>query len=270
MTEEQLQLLRSLRPLGQDDHDAGVPEARAAAEDAGVSIHLDDERQTDIAMRTALGQIEPPAGLEDALRTAMRAARGIGEPPVELRESVLSAVRHSQTPEPVAAARMNRRRWLGWGAGIAASLAVGGKWWWDTRAFTVRKLSRELTAITRKGISLSLMSMDKVAVGNWLKSNNAPRIDLLPEKLDALGRKGCNLYDIAGHPVSLECFLLPDMQQLHLYCTPSSGLVDPPTAGIPAEFTSDGDLTLAIWATGEQTLLLVSRESAALVRGLIG
>ena len=142
MTEEQLQLLRSLRPLGQDDHDAGVPEARAAAERAGISIHLDDERQTDITLRAALAQIEPPIGLEDALRTAMRAARGIGEPPVDLRESVLSAVRPHKTAEVISDPRMTRRRWLGWGAGIAASLAVGGKWWWDTQAFTVRKLTR--------------------------------------------------------------------------------------------------------------------------------
>lgn len=269
MTEEQLQLLRSLRPLGQDDHEAGVPEARAAAESAGVSIHLDDERQTDLALRTALAQIEPPAGLEDAMRTAMRAARGIGEPPLELRETVLSAVRLQKNAELVSDPKMTRRRWLGWGAGIAASLAVGGKWWWDSQAFTVRKLSRELTAITRNGISLTLMSMNKVTVRNWLKSNNAPRIDALPEKLDTLGRKGCHLYDIDGHPVSLECFLLPHMKQLHLYCTPSSGLVNPPTAGAAAEFTSEGDLTLAIWATGEQTLFLISHESAEFVRTLI-
>lgn len=269
MTEEQLQLLRSLRPLGQDDHEAGVPEARAAAESAGLSIHLDDERQTDIALRAALSQIEPPAGLEDAMRTAMRAARGIGEPPAELRESLLSAVRLPKTFETVSDARMTRRRWLGWGAGIAASLAVGGKWWWDTQAFTVRKLTRELTAITRKGISLSFMSMDKVAVGDWLKSNNAPRLNRLPENLNALGRKGCNLYVIAGRSVSLECFLLPDMRQLHLYTTPSSGLVDPPTDGALAEFASDGDLTLFFWATGGQTMLLVSHESEDLVRQLI-
>ena len=43
--------------------------------------------------------------------------------------------------------------------GIAASLAVGDKWWWETQAFTLRRLTGELTAITRKGISLSLMSM---------------------------------------------------------------------------------------------------------------
>jgi hypothetical protein len=141
--------------------------------------------------------------------------------------------------------------------------------WWDTRAFTLRKLKHELTAITRKGISLSVMSMDKAVVSDWLKSNNAPRLHVLPEKLDALGRKGCNLYNIGGRAVSLECFLLPEMQQLHLYCTPSAGLVNPPAAGATAEFTKDGDLTLAIWANRGQTLLLISHESVELVRPLI-
>jgi hypothetical protein len=269
MTEEQLQLLRSLRPQGQDEHESGVPEARAAAEHAGLTVHLNDERENDLVMRGALGAVEPPAGLENSLRIAMRAARGIGEPPVELRESVLSAVRLPKATEPVSDPRMTRRRWLGWGAGIAASLAVGGKWWWDTQAFTVRKLTRELTAITRNGISLSFMSMDKVAVKDWLESNNAPRLSVLPENLNALGRKGCHLYDIAGQPVSLECFLLPDMRQLHLYTTPSSGLVNSPVAGAAAEFQSDGDLSIAIWAKGDQTLLLVSHESADLIRSLI-
>jgi len=268
MTEEQLQLLRSLRPQGQDEHEAGVPEARAAAEDAGLAVHLDDERQTDLAMRGALSQVEPAAGFDDALRIAMRAARGIGEPPAELRESVLSAVRLSRPPASVA--RHSRRRWLGWGAGIAASLALGGKWWWETQAFTLGRLTNELTAITRKGISLTLMSMDKTAVAEWLSANNAPRLAVLPAKLNALPRKGCHLYDIEGRPVSLECFMLPEMQQLHLYTTPSAGLVNPPASGAAAEITRDGDLTLAIWAREGQTMLLVSHESPELVRSLIG
>ena len=70
--------------------------------------------------------------------------------------------------------------------GIAASLAVGDKWWWETQAFTLRRLTGELTAITRKGIALSLMSMDKVAVGDWLMANKAPRLTVLPAKLNEL------------------------------------------------------------------------------------
>ncbi len=268
MTEEQLQLLRSLRPQGQDEHEIGVPEARAAAEDAGLTADLENERENDLAMRSALGQVEPPAGLEDSLRIAMRAARGIGEPPAELRESVLSAVRLSRPATP--AARQSRRRWLGWGVGIAASLAVGGKWWWETQAFTLRRLTGALTAITREGISLDLMSMDKVAVGEWMAANNAPRLAALPLKLNELPRKGCHLYDVEGRPVSLECFLLPEMQQLHLYTTPSAGLVNPPTARAGVTLTRDGDLTLATWTAEGQTLLLVSHEAPELVRSLIG
>ncbi|MGL4399034.1 MAG: hypothetical protein ACRCXD_04125 [Luteolibacter sp.] len=268
MTEEQLQLLRSLRPQGQDEHEAGVPEARAAAEDAGLTGRLDHERENDLVMRGALGQVEPPAGLENSLRIAMRAARGIGEPPAELRESVLSAVRLPRTAAP--AVRQSRRRWLGWGVGIAASLAVGGKWWWDTQAFTLRRLTGALTAITRQGITLDLMSMDKVAVGDWLAANKAPRLAALPAKLNELPRKGCHLYDVEGRPVSLECFLLPEMQQLHLYTTPSAGLVNPPASRAGVVISQDGDLTLATWAAEDQTLLLVSHEAPELVRSLIG
>ncbi len=268
MTEEQLQLLRSLRPHGQDEHEVGVAEARAAADHAGLSDHLDDELQTDLAMRSALGKIEPPDGLEDALKNAMRAARNTCEPPAELRESVISAIRHTRSPQPIA--RHSRRSWLGLGAGIAASIAIGGKWWWDFRAFTLDRFTREFTAVTRYGISLALMSMDKVAVEEWLIANHAPRLKALPKKLDALPRKGCHLYDIDGNPVSLECFLLPEMQQLHLYSTPSAGLMNPPPAGAPVKIVRDGDLTLATWAQEEQTLLLISHESPELILDLVG
>lgn len=131
--------------------------------------------------------------------------------------------------------------------GIAASLAVGDKWWWETQAFTLRRLTGELTAITRKGISLSLMSMDKVAVGDWLTANKAPRLTVLPAKLNELPRKGC-----------------------HLYTTPSAGLVNPPAARAGVAMTREGDLTLATWAAEGQTLLLVSHEAPELVRSLIG
>ena len=40
MTEEQLQLLRSLRPLGQDHREAGVYEARATADRAAATKWL--------------------------------------------------------------------------------------------------------------------------------------------------------------------------------------------------------------------------------------
>lgn len=276
MTEEQLQLLRSLRPQGQDEHEVGVPEAWAAAEAAGLAEGLHNERENDLAMRGALGQIEPPVGLENSLRIAMRAARGIGEPPAELREAVLAAVQLPQATAPAAqlpsrhSRRPSRRQWLGWGVGIAASLAIGGKWWWETQAFTLRRLTAALTAITRKGISLDLMSMDKAIVGEWLAAKKAPRLAALPPKLNELPRKGCHLYDVEGRPVSLECFLLPEMQQLHLYTTPSSGLVNPPDARNGVEITRNGDLTLATWAQEGQTLLLVSHEDPELVRGLLG
>lgn len=288
MTEEQLQLLRSLRPQGQDEQETGVPEARAAAEAAGLAEELRNERENDLAMRGALGQIEPPPELENSLRIAMRAARGIGEPPAELRDAVLAAVQLPQATAPAAPAspalaavpaahpsrrnsqRQSRRQWLGWGVGIAASLAIGGKWWWETHALTLRRLTASLTSITRRGISLDLMSMDKAVVSEWMAAKNAPRLVALPPKLNELPRKGCHLYDVEGRPVSLECFLLPEMQQLHLYTTPSSGLVNPPAATAGLDIARDGDLTLATWAREGQTLVLVSHEDPELIRSLIG
>ncbi len=265
MTEEQLQLLRAARPSGQDEHDADVAAARAAAaQDGDVLAQLDAERRTDLAMQDALQSVAPPAGLESALLTAMRAARGAVEPPAALRESVITAVQLPRRPD------LSRRRWIGWSAAAAAAVAAGGAWWWrKAHAFTMQQLSEELAAITKKGVTLSLMSMDKSAVVGWLNDHQAPRADSLPDKLDALPRKGCHLYDIAGHPVSLECLLLPGMRELHLFATPAAGLADAPAAGGAAEVRDFADRTLATWTRGAQTMLLFCHEPAAEVRALL-
>lgn len=266
MNEELLQLLRAARPSGQDEHEADVAAARAAAaQDADVQAQLAEERRTDLAMQAALQNVEPPPGLESALLTAMRAARGAAEPPPALRDSVLTAVQ-----QPIARTILTRRSWLGWSTAAAAALAAGGIWWWRrAHAFTMQRLSEELVAVTKAGVTLSLMSMDKAAVAAWLRDNAAPRAAVFPDKLDALPRKGCHLYDIAGHPVSLECLLLPEMRELHLFTTPSAELVDPPAEGSAADVRDFSGRTLATWSRGGVTMLLLSEQPADTIRPLL-
>jgi hypothetical protein len=266
MNEELLQLLRAARPSGQDEHEAGVAAARAAAaQEADVLEQLAEEQRTDLAMQAALQNVEPPPDLESAMLTAMRAARGAVEPPPALRDSVLTAVQR-----PPARTNLTRRTWLGWSTAAAAALAAGGVWWWRrTHAFTMQRLSEELAAITKAGVTLSLMSMDKTAVAAWLRDNAAPRAAAFPDKLDALPRKGCHLYDVAGHPVSLECLLLPEMRELHLFTTPSAELDDPPADGAAAEVRDFAGRSLATWSRGGFTMLLFSEQPADTIRPLL-
>ena len=264
MNEEQLQLLRAARLSGQDEARADVAAARAAAaEEPELAAMLEAERTDDRALRAALQSVEPPAGLADSLFTAMRAARGAAEPPAALRESVLSAVRQ---PAPA----VTRRAWLGWGLAAAASVAAGGVWWWrKSHAFTVEHLSDAIAALTKNGVTLSLMSMDPAAVSAWLVEHNAPRPDTLPAALDALPRKGCHLYDIEGRAVSLICLLLPEMRELHLFSTPSSELSDPPAPGQPAILRRHAGRTLAVWSRGATTHLMFADEPPAVIEPLL-
>lgn len=277
MTEEQLQLLRAARPNGQDDDMPAVAEAREALARAGDSSldWLKSERAVDLKMMASLGQVDPPPDLKAAILTAMRAARGTAPTPVHLLEPVLSTVRYSgaQTPQDSFknVVPISRRRWLGWSAGAAAAAAFGGIWVWRRATTTpMANLTAALEAITAKGLELGLMSSDKAAIMGWLRERRAPRLGEFPVKLDNLERKGCQIYDIQGHSVSLECLLLPGMRQLHLYSTDSSGLADSPASGVAAVVKSYDDRTLATWSQADLTLWLFSQEKPDVIRELLG
>ncbi len=272
MTEEQLQLLRAARPSGQDGQDPAVAAAMAAAqEDAGLTARLESERQTDLGMQRALRGVEPPTGLQASILAAMRGARSTShaepppEPPPELRQSVLSAVRPptgtNAPPGP------SRRRFLGWGLATAASLTAAGLWWRQRLTFST--LKEEVAGIAGGPLSLAFMSMDKLAIAAWMQEHSAPHAGSLPASLDALPRKGCQLYTLRGQSVSLECFVLPGMKFMHLFCTPSAGLVDPPAEGAAPEVSASAHGSVASWARGGQTVVIISRENPAAVQAML-
>jgi hypothetical protein len=280
MTEEQLQLLRATRPSGQDEHEADVAVARAAvAEVPEIVAQLEEERQLDIAMLGSLSGVEPPPGLESALMMAMRAARGVVEPPAELRETVVAAVQLPKTnKKPVSKPKaptithveFTRRAWLLGSAAAGFAMLGGAYWMWrNDHAFSMRRLTAKLASITNRGVTLSLMSMDTKEVTTWLRTHDAPRPHALPAKLHALGRKGCHIYDIESHAVSLECLLLPDMKQLHLFSTYASDLTDAPAEGEPAVVQTSHGRTLATWTQDGATVLLFSEEPHETISALL-
>jgi len=114
-----------------------------------------------------------------------------------------------------------------------------------------------------------LLSSEKSTITEWLREHHAPRLGEFPVKLDELARKGCQVYDIQGHTVSLECLLLPGMRELHLYCTASSGLAGVPARGAAPDIKSYEGLTLATWSRADQTLWLFSHEAPDLIRKLL-
>ncbi len=270
MNEELRQLLRSARPSGQDEQDPAVASARAdAAEDAVLTAALAEERLADAAFARALQSTTTPPDLESRLRAALRAAQLPANPPADMEQRLLSAVR-SAAPATSRPAAFSRRRWMLWSSAAAAALAAGGVFWWRrSRPLSLESLTEELAEICHDGITLSLVSRDKSATAAWMKDNGAPQAASLPGALDALGRKGCQLYMVAGHPVSLECFRLAGGALLHLFCTGVEELSDPPAAGVPPRvFTAHGH-TAATWTHGPRTLILLSHEPPETIQSLL-
>jgi len=266
--------LRAARPSGQDDADPDVRAAReASAADAELQEMLRREREADAAIGRALRSVEPPADLEARLLTAMRAARAQITPPPDLEAQVIEAVRTNRDREtlaPEVASHWSRRQWFGAAAAAIAAVCAGGALWWQRQSrMPMAFLTARLTTIASEGVTLSLMSMDKQAIAAWLRTAGAPRSAHLFPKLDALGRKGCHLYDIDGHPVSLECLVLANMSVVHCFTTPSSGLRDAPPTSRPASVRTEDGFTVASWSHADQTIVLVSEESAAIVQALV-
>jgi hypothetical protein len=234
-------IARAARASGKDDDDPVVREALDALEHfPEIMASLEAERRQDLEIIGEYRDADPPAGLESRLIAALREARKGAAAP----------------DEKIVRATFSRRAWIG---SAAAALAVStGAVWWRSRLLPLDRLVERLVEKSRGGVTLSLMSMETDKVVNWLRENNAPRAQSLPVALDALGRKGCHIYEIEGRRVSLECFLLPGMRELHLFTTPSSGLSGEPAIRDGIVFRSEGKQTAALWSQGEQTMVLIS------------
>lgn len=247
-------LARAASPSGKDDHDPEIAAAHEAiAADPEFAAQLKVEREADLAISESLRATEPPPGLEDQLLATLREAR---------EKSVTPKL--AEAPSNL----FTRRHWLGMAA--AAALTTGIAYTWHrSKRLPLSRLVDTLATYSLDGVTLSLMSMDKDEVVDWLVSRDAPRASVLPPALDALGRKGCHIYDIEGHRVSLECFLLPGMREIHLFSTPTSGLTNAPDDGDQAELGSVQSLTSAIWSQAGNTMVLLTHEPAASTRSLL-
>jgi hypothetical protein len=267
MNEEFRQRLRAARPSGQDERDPDVSEARAAAADDPAAVAaLEQERVADVHFARALQSAPVPPDLEARVRAAVRAVQlaeaSPGEPARPVVPVTFPATR-SESP--------TRRRWLAWAGAAAAATAAGLAWWRRGPArLSLDRLATELATISTRGVTLSLMTMDKDAIVTWMRDQSAPRADSLPPKLDALGRKGCHVYTVAGHPVSLECFMWPDGEVMHLFSTESDRLVDPPLAGAPARAVSAPGHAALSWAEGRWTLMLLGHKPLEQIQSLLG
>lgn len=248
-------LLGAARPSGKDEQDPEILAARDALRNhPELAAELETERLADFAISQSYQSAQVPPELEARLLASLREAR---------RQAAV-------LPGKVIPISFGRRRLLATVAAALGLTAAGGVIWWrDSKLLKVHQLVADLARISREGVTLSLMSMDTAEVVEWLRQNEAPRAAQLPPALDGLGRKGCHIYQIEGRRVSLECFLLPGMRELHLFTTPSRSLSGAPSPSAAAQVHADGEMTAAIWSQGENTMVLLSEEPAEAIKKLL-
>jgi hypothetical protein len=291
MNDDIRQILSAARPSGQDEADPTIMAARQqAAADPVLLAALADEHTLDLQMARALRAVEPPAGLAAAVLTAVRVEPSatltpeahatqsslVSQPTTLKKNSIQTTPSINQSAAapaakaeiiPFSKIKANRRQWLSWAAVLIASAT--GATVWHRQRFTLARLTDRLLDIAHQGVSISLMSMDKNAIASWMTENRAPKATSLPLALDTLPRKGCHLYDIDGRPVSLECFVMPDMQVLHLFSILTAKLADAPSALEKPHITEARDHRIAHWRHGLYTMVLISQQSSEALKSLL-
>lgn len=253
------ELLAAARASGVDDPDLGI--AAVLRDHPELAGDFDANRQADQLAIKAMAETEIPAGLEEQLigilRQTRRAARQSEPAPV-----VPGIVSFPQR-------RSTRRNWLAGAAAVALGAAGGGWFLAYRRRPSFDDMLTTLARISREGVTLSLMSMDRDEVAAWLTSREAPRAGTIPGGLDALPRKGCHIYQIDGRKVSLECFLLPEMRELHVFTTPAADFRNLPPEGAEPVFKTIDGLTAALWQRDAKVIALVTDQPAEAVRPVL-
>ena len=207
----------------------------------------------------ALRHMDTPPDLEARLIAAMRAARAqaaVEEP----RRSVPSPAQQGQT---------GRRLWLRWAAAVATAgagvtlFSLGRR---EKELLSLSTLLSELGTIATEGPELGLYSGDKSEVMEWLKTAAAPAPLSLPDKIQALTRFGCQVYEVQGRRISLQCFAGPG-GIIHLFSIPSAELKDPPEPQVTL-FTQ-GSLTVATWSRDEHSMVVCTALPEAELKPLL-
>ena len=246
------ELLAAARATGKDDPELGIGELLRDHPELGSEF--DAIRRADQIAIEAMAEVAIPDGLEEQLVGLLK----------QTRQAACQEEPAPAAPEIVGFPRRDtsRRNWLAGAAAVV--LGSTGGWWFfaDRRRPSFDTLLAALARKSREGVTLSLMSMDRTEVIGWLTSRKAPRASRIPGGLDALPRKGCHIYQIEGRQVSLECFLLPEMRELHVFTTPTDDFRNlPPEGTEPILKTIDG-LTAALWQREGLVIALLTDQPA--------
>ncbi len=240
-------ILSAYRPNGQDSSDPHFGDALAQARRDPILQHwFEDSVALDSAMTELLHAVPAPA---------------------DLRENIL------------AGAKLNRashwkKRFVKWA--IAAVLMLGASvglliWHnaqltrlagWQTQALEV------ISSLVRSESKFDAQSSHRDELVTWLRTNNAPAAEKVPDKIDKLTSLGCKTFSWNGTPVSVICFTRPDGGLIHLV-----------TANVPArstdlsktapQFVQHDEWATATWREGDKIYMLALEGSSNQLRGYL-
>jgi hypothetical protein len=228
-------ILSAYRPGGQDDADPRFSHAlEQASRDPILQRWFEDSVAFDAAITERL--------------------RGL-EPPPDLHENILAGVKVSRPA-----------RWfnplLKWAiaAAVVVGVALGSLIWHNARpapvaGWQLQALDAILSSIARNESHFDALSRSPADLVKWLRENDAPTGEKLPDDLDKLPSIGCKTFFWHGKPVSLICFTLPEGRAIHLVITNVSADSDRAIKH-EAKAIQQGHWATATWREGNMVYML--------------
>ena len=235
-------ILRALRPNGSDAKDPTFAEALAQAEkNPELREWLEREESFDRTIAGKLRDLQPPAGLRDAILAGGRA----------------SQQRRSWWKNPV---------WLAVAASVAITLTLSlglrhtGPSAHDFAEFAIQKLATDHDETAINQPEYAAMQARFTAAALPLPTSI---------KLEAadLRRAHCHTVNFAGQEVFELCFER-DGKWFHLYATPV-GVLSAGTAVAQSLVTTKGSFTATAWKDAQFAYALVTDEGAEALRRLL-
>jgi hypothetical protein len=242
-TEEAKFILAAYRPGGGDAGDPAFTDAlRMATEDPGLGAWLTLSRAHDAAVSGKLGEIQPPAGLRDAILAGARAGQS------------------SRSRAPV---------W-GWAAGLAVAAGL-------VIAFISFRSQAQPQNATATLASFAIDDMLNAKHGSTgepagtlvselqTEGSKMPGADQID--FEKLRDTGCRTLNFAGHDLVEVCFAR-DGAQFHFYVTRRDGPLGDAVAGGPS-FIAQAGGAAAVWSDAKFDYAVASTAGVAALRRLL-
>jgi hypothetical protein len=241
-------ILSAYRPGGQDANDPRFSEA------------LEQARRDPILERWFRASVAFDAVIMEKLRAV--------EAPRHLRKSILAGAKVSRPlPQP--------KPFLKWAvaAAVITTATVGALIWHNARPTPLAGWQSEaldvISSLVKNESSFDAQSRTPTELLAWLRENDAPAAQKLPDNLSKLASIGCKTYSWNGIPLSVICFMRPDGGLIHLVTMNSSVDTSDRAPRRLAKLTCRGDWVTATWRDGGTICMLALEGSREQLRAYL-